>query len=261
MLADLTATSSKSVSRARCDRRRRRVSAIRGQLGIGFSSRTFSERWIVMSTPGDSRMAGRQTAFPTTCGPPGGRLPTARTPSLEFPMRRGRTTGSCSTRTPSGKILNHQGITWDDVEIPGSSPATATMSRGLLTGGGSAGVPGDAAHAMPPWIGGGMCAAAGTSPTCAGSRSGRAVRNRPSGANTHQAERFPHVKEVTNRAVGLARSSSIAIPCGPVRRHAFRTANKLPGLCAWLRNNRVAAATSTTTRGYWRAMATRQSAG
>jgi len=99
---------------------------------------------------------------------------------------------------------------------------------------------GDAAHAMPPWIGQGMCAGV------------RDVANLcwklhavMSGAlpetvlDTYQAERLPHVREVTNRAVKVGK---VIVDRHPVRaalrRRVFRTASKLPGFNTWLREHR-----------------------
>ena len=61
---------------------------------------------------------------------------------------------------------------------------------------------GDAAHAMPPWIGQGMCAGVRDVANLCW-KLGAVLRGSlpESVLDTYQAERQPHVKEVTNRAV------------------------------------------------------------
>ena len=57
--------------------------------------------------------------------------------------------------------------------------------------------------------------------------------------DTYQAERMPHVKDVTNRAV---KTGKLIIQRNPwraaARNHFFRTASKVPGFTAWLRQHR-----------------------
>ncbi len=57
--------------------------------------------------------------------------------------------------------------------------------------------------------------------------------------DTYQAERLPHIKEVTNRAV---KTGKLIIERNPlraaVRNHVFRTASKVPYFSAWLRDHR-----------------------
>ena len=57
--------------------------------------------------------------------------------------------------------------------------------------------------------------------------------------DTYQAERMPHVKDVTNRAV---KTGKLIIQRNPLRaaarNHFFRTASKVPGFTSWLRQHR-----------------------
>ena len=57
--------------------------------------------------------------------------------------------------------------------------------------------------------------------------------------DTYQAERLPHVKEVTNRAV---KTGKLIIQHNPwraaARNHVFRTASRVPYFLTWLRDHR-----------------------
>ena len=91
---------------------------------------------------------------------------------------------------------------------------------------------GDAAHAMPPWIGQGMCAGVRDVANLCWKLGAVLAGSLPESVlDTYQAERLPHVKEVTNRAV---KTGKLIIQRNrwraAVRNHVFRTASKVPGL-------------------------------
>ena len=65
---------------------------------------------------------------------------------------------------------------------------------------------GDAAHAMPPWIGRGMCAGVRDVANLCWKLQAVLSGSLPEAVlDTYQAERLPHVKEVTNRAVKVGK--------------------------------------------------------
>jgi 3-(3-hydroxy-phenyl)propionate hydroxylase len=99
---------------------------------------------------------------------------------------------------------------------------------------------GDAAHAMPPWIGQGMCAGVRDVANLCWKLGAVLNGSLPESVlDTYQSERLPHVKEVTNRAV---KTGKLIIQRNKfraaARNHIFRTASKLPYFLTWLRNHR-----------------------
>jgi 3-(3-hydroxy-phenyl)propionate hydroxylase len=93
---------------------------------------------------------------------------------------------------------------------------------------------------MPPWIGQGMCAGVRDVANLCW-KLGAVLRGSlpESVLDSYQAERLPHVKEVTNRAV---KTGKLIIQRNPyraaARNHIFRTASKVPGFTTWLRDHR-----------------------
>jgi 3-(3-hydroxy-phenyl)propionate hydroxylase len=93
---------------------------------------------------------------------------------------------------------------------------------------------------MPPWIGQGMCAGVRDVANLCW-KLGAVLRGSlpESVLDSYQAERLPHVKDVTNRAV---KTGKLIIQRNPyraaARNHIFRTASKVPGFTTWLRQNR-----------------------
>jgi 3-(3-hydroxy-phenyl)propionate hydroxylase len=95
---------------------------------------------------------------------------------------------------------------------------------------------GDAAHAMPPWIGQGMSAgvrdAANLCWKLAAVLKGQAPESL---LDSYQAERKPHVTEVTRRACLTGRVITERNPAiAYVRNHVLRTVLRLPALSARL---------------------------
>ena len=242
MLADLTRDEFKRIRARYVIAADGGSSAIRGQLGVGFGGRTFSERWIVIDTkvirewPGHDRLRFHcNPARPTVdCPTPLGHH------RWEFPMRDEEDDRDLLNEDAIWKILNHQGITTDDVEILGFACYSHHVRFADRWRVGRVFLAGDAAHAMPPWIGQGMCAGVRDVANLCWKLQAVLSESLPEAVlDTYQAERLPHVKEVTNRAVKVGKVIVDRHPLrAAVRRHVFRTANKLPGFSAWLRNNR-----------------------
>ncbi|WP_059021148.1 bifunctional 3-(3-hydroxy-phenyl)propionate/3-hydroxycinnamic acid hydroxylase [Mycobacterium sp. M26] len=217
-------------------------SAIRGQLGIGFSGRTFSERWIVIDTkvirewPGHDKLRFHcNPARPAVdCPTPLGHH------RWEFPMRDEEDEAALLTEEAIWKVLGGQGITQDDVRIIGFACYSHHVRFADRWRVGRVFLAGDAAHAMPPWIGQGMCAGVrDVANLCWKLQAVLSGALPESILDSYQAERLPHVKEVTNRAVKVGKVIVDRHPLrATVRRHVFRTANKLPGFSTWLRNHR-----------------------
>lgn len=138
------------------------------------------------------------------------------------------------------KVLGGQGITQDDVRIIGFACYSHHVRFADRWRVGRVFLAGDAAHAMPPWIGQGMCAGVRDVANLSWKLQAVLSGSLPESVlDSYQAERLPHVKEVTNRAVKVGKVIVDRHPLrATVRRHAFRTANKLPGFSTWLRNHR-----------------------
>lgn len=217
-------------------------SATRAQLGIGFSGRTFAERWIVIDTkvlvewPGHDRLRFH-------CNPD---RPTVDCPTplghhrWEFPVRGDEDERDLLNEDAIWKVLRGQGISEKNVEILGYACYSHHVRFADRWRVGRIFLAGDAAHAMPPWIGQGMCAGVrDVGNLCWKLAAVLGGKLPESVLDTYQAERLPHVKEVTERAV---KTGKLIIQRNrwraTARNHIFRTASRLPYFLTWLRNHR-----------------------
>jgi 3-(3-hydroxy-phenyl)propionate hydroxylase len=217
-------------------------SAIRGQLGVGFTGRTYSQRWIVIDTKVLEEWPGHdQLRF--HCNPA---RPTVDCPTplghhrWEFPVRDQEDEKDLLTDDAIWKVLAHQGITEANVAIIGFACYNHHVRFADRWRIGRVFLAGDAAHAMPPWIGQGMCAGVRDVANLCWKLHAVVSGSLPESVlDTYQAERLPHVKDVTSRAVKVG---DIIIERNRIRaavRNRFlRTATKVPGFTTWLRNHR-----------------------
>lgn len=217
-------------------------SSIRGQLGVGFGGRTFSERWIVIDTkvleewPGHDRLRFHcNPARPTVdCPTPLGHH------RWEFPVHDEEDEKDLLTEDAIWGVLHAQGITAANVEIIGFACYSHHVRFADRWRVGRVFLAGDAAHAMPPWIGQGMCAGVRDVANLCWKLDAVLTGSLPESVlDTYQAERLPHVKEVTNRAV---KTGKLIVERNPlraaIRNHVLRTASKVPYFTTWLRNHR-----------------------
>lgn len=217
-------------------------SPIRGQLGIGFSGHTFGERWIVIDTkvlnewPGHDRLRFH-------CNP---ERPTVDCPTplghhrWEFPVHDDEDEKELLNEETIWKVLRGQGITEKNVKILGFACYSHHVRFADRWRVGRVFLAGDAAHAMPPWIGQGMCAGVRDVANLCWKLGAVLQGELPDSVlDSYQAERLPHVKNVTNRAVKTGR---LIIQRNrwraAARNHFFRTLTKLPYTLTWLRNHR-----------------------
>ncbi len=217
-------------------------SPIRGQLSVGYSGRTYGERWIVIDTkvlqewPGHDRLRFHcNPARPTVdCPTPLGHH------RWEFPVRDNEDEKDLLSEDAIWKVLGDQGITEENVKILGFACYSHHVRFADRWRVGRVFLAGDAAHAMPPWIGQGMCAGVRDVANLCW-KLGAVLRGSlpESVLDSYQAERLPHVKDVTNRAV---KTGKLIIQRNryraTARNHFFRTASKVPGFTSWLRQNR-----------------------
>lgn len=217
-------------------------SPIRGQLGIGFGGRTFAERWIVIDTKVIKEWPGHdQLRF--HCNP---QRPTVDCPTplghhrWEFPVRDEEDEKSFLREDAIWAVLDAQGITKDDVEILGFACYSHHVRFADQWRAGRIFLAGDAAHAMPPWIGQGMCAGVRDVGNLCWKLAEVLNGSLPESVlDSYQAERLPHVKEVTGRAV---KTGKLIVERNPLRaklrNHIFRTLSKVPYFTTWVRDHR-----------------------
>ena len=151
-----------------------------------------------------------------------------------------RTTRDLLTEDAIWKVLRDQGITEENVKILGFACYSHHVRFADRWRVGRVFLAGDAAHAMPPWIGQGMCAGVRDVANLCWKLGAVLAGSLPESVlDTYQAERLPHVKEVTNRAV---KTGKLIIQRNryraAARNHVFRTASKVPGFTTWLRDHR-----------------------
>ena len=213
-------------------------SPTRGQLGVGYSGRTYTERWVVIDTEvlqeWDTHDRLRFHCNPTR--------PTVDCPTplghhrWEFPARTDEDDQKLLRDEEIWKVLHDQGITGEHVKILRAviySHHVRVADRWRV---GRVFLAGDAAHAMPPWIGQGMSAGVRDVANLCWKLAAVLRDQAPDSLlDSYQAERKPHVTEVTRRAclVGriiTERNSVIAA----MRNHVLRALTRLPGVNAGL---------------------------
>ena len=135
-------------------------SPTRGQLGVGYSGRTYTERWVVIDTKVLKEWDGHDR-LRFHCNPA---RPTVDCPTplghhrWEYPARADEDEQNLLREERSGRSSNDQGITAEHVKILRAviySHHVRVAERWRV---GRVFLAGDAAHAMPPWIGQGMSA-------------------------------------------------------------------------------------------------------
>ncbi|WP_137148642.1 bifunctional 3-(3-hydroxy-phenyl)propionate/3-hydroxycinnamic acid hydroxylase [Mycolicibacterium sp. CR10] len=213
-------------------------SPTRGQLGVGYTGRTYGERWVVIDTkvleewPGhDSLRFHCDPACPTVdCPTPLGHH------RWEYPARSDAADADLISDAAVWRILRGQGITEKNVRILRAVIYRHHVRIADRWRVGRVFLAGDAAHAMPPWIGQGMSAgvrdAANLCWKIAAVLDGSAS---DALLDTYQAERLPHLREVTKRAVRVGRIiTEPRPPLAALRNSVMRALMKIPRLPAKL---------------------------
>ena len=205
-------------------------SPTRGQLGVGYAGRTYTERWVVIDTKVLREWDGHDR-LRFHCNPD---RPTVDCPTplghhrWEFPARAGENEKDLLPRgvlegpaTIRASPKRRRRFCAPCLQPPRPRRRPLAVGRIFLAG--------DAAHAMPPWIGQGMSAGvrdvANLCWKLAAVLNGQAPESL---LDTYQAERKPHVTEVTRRAVHTGRiitERNRALP--PLRNHLLRTVTQI----------------------------------
>lgn len=211
-------------------------SPTRGLLGVGYAGRTYSERWVVVDTKVIREWDGHDR-LRFHCNPD---RPTVDCPTplghhrWEYPAHAGEDEKKLVTDEAVWAVLHQQGITEDEVKILRAviySHHVRIADRWRV---GRVFLAGDAAHAMPPWIGQGMCAGVRDAANLCW-KLAAVVRGRAPDSllDSYQAERKPHVTEVTRRAVRNGRLiTERRKPLAWLRNHLLRNLTRLPGVLA-----------------------------
>ncbi len=234
MLADLRTDSFKRIRASYVIAADGGASPTRGQLGVGYSGRTYAERWVVIDTK-VLREWDAHDRLRFHCNPD---RPTVDCPTplahhrWEYPARTDEDEEKLVSEQEIWKVLRDQGITPEHVKILRAviySHHVRVADRWRI---GRVFLAGDAAHAMPPWIGQGMSAgvrdAANLCWKIAAVINGQAP---DSLLDSYQTERKPHVTEVTRRAVLTGRLITERNKVvAAVRNHSVRALTSLPGV-------------------------------
>jgi 3-(3-hydroxy-phenyl)propionate hydroxylase len=209
-------------------------SPTRGQLGVGYTGRTYSERWVVIDTKVLSEWDGHDR-LRFHCNPD---RPTVDCPTplghhrWEYPARTGELEEDLLRHESIWKVLNDQGITNRNVDILRAviySHHVRVADRWRV---GRIFLAGDAAHAMPPWIGQGMSAGVRDAANLCWKIAAVVKGQAPSALlDSYQPERMPHLVEVTKRAcrtgqIIKVRNQSLAV----VRNHLLRNVLRVPAI-------------------------------
>ncbi|MEV0170165.1 bifunctional 3-(3-hydroxy-phenyl)propionate/3-hydroxycinnamic acid hydroxylase [Streptomyces sp. NPDC050803] len=183
-------------------------SLTRAQLNVGYEGRTYEDRWVVIDTemlrpwPDHDRLRFRcDPARPAVdCPTPLGHH------RWEFPILPDDDEAYLTTDEAILRMVSRYGIGRDQIKILRATvyshhvrfAARFRVDRVFLAG--------DAAHAMPPWIGQGMAAGVRDAANLCW-KLAAVLRGELPGSvlDSYEAERKPHVKEVTKRAVFVGR--------------------------------------------------------
>ncbi|WP_428341872.1 bifunctional 3-(3-hydroxy-phenyl)propionate/3-hydroxycinnamic acid hydroxylase [Mycobacterium sp.] len=238
MLADLRTDTLKRVHASYVIAADGGSSPTRGLLGVGYTGRTYSERWVVIDTKVLTEWDGHDR-LRFHCNPD---RPTVDCPTplghhrWEYPARTGELETELLCHEAIWKVLNDQGITDANVEILRAviySHHVRVADRWRV---GRIFLVGDAAHAMPPWIGQGMSAGVRDAANLCWKLAAVVKGQSPESLlDSYQAERKPHVTEVTRRAcrtgrIITERNRAIAV----ARNHLLRNILRIPAV-----NNRL----------------------
>ncbi len=216
-------------------------SLTRAQLNIGYEGRTYEDRWVVI----DTRMLQpwpEHDKLRFHCDPA---RPAVDCPTplghhrWEFPLLPGDDEKDLTTEAAVHRLVAHYGITRDQIKVLRATVYSHHVRFATRFRAGRIFLAGDAAHAMPPWIGQGMAAGVrDVANLCWKLDAVLRGRLPETLLDSYEAERKPHVKEVTRRAVFAGRIITERRPAvAAVRNKAGRVLNRVPGLAARLQDS------------------------
>ncbi|WP_405976077.1 bifunctional 3-(3-hydroxy-phenyl)propionate/3-hydroxycinnamic acid hydroxylase [Streptomyces sp. NBC_00988] len=215
-------------------------SLTRAQLNVGYEGRTYEDRWVVIDTemlkpwPDHDRLRFRcDPARPAVdCPTPLGHH------RWEFPILPGDDERRLTTDDAVYELVSHYGIGRDNVKVLRATVYSHHVRFAARFRVGRVFLAGDAAHAMPPWIGQGMAAGVRDAANLCWKLASVLRGELPDTAlDSYEAERKPHVKEVTRRAVFVGRIITERRPVvAQLRDAVLRPLNRIPGFSSWLQD-------------------------
>ncbi|MGW0710117.1 bifunctional 3-(3-hydroxy-phenyl)propionate/3-hydroxycinnamic acid hydroxylase [Streptomyces sp. NPDC002643] len=209
-------------------------SLTRAQLNVGYEGRTYEDRWVVVDTkmlkpwPDHDRLRFR-------CDPvrPAVDCPTPLGHHRwEFPILPGDDETRLTSHDAIYAMVSRYGIGRDQVEILRATVYSHHVRFAARFRVGRVFLAGDAAHAMPPWIGQGMAAGVRDAANLCWKLAAVLRGELPESLlDSYEAERKPHVKEVTRRAVLVGRIiTERRLPVARVRDRALRAVGPVTGV-------------------------------
>lgn len=216
-------------------------SLTRAQLNVGYEGRTYEDRWVVIDTemlkpwPDHDRLRFRcDPARPAVdCPTPLGHH------RWEFPILPGDDERRLTTDDAVYELVSRYGIGRDNVKVLRATVYSHHVRFAARFRVGRVFLAGDAAHAMPPWIGQGMAAGVRDAANLCWKLAAVLRGELPDTAlDSYEAERKPHVKEVTRRAVFVGRIITERRPAAAQLRDAvLRPLNRIRGFGKWLQDS------------------------
>ncbi|MFB7936208.1 bifunctional 3-(3-hydroxy-phenyl)propionate/3-hydroxycinnamic acid hydroxylase [Streptomyces sp. NPDC056049] len=216
-------------------------SLTRAQLNIGYEGRTYEDRWIVIDTkmlkpwPDHDKLRFH-------CDParPAVDCPTPLDHHrYEFPLLPGDDEKQLVTEDAVYRLISRYGIGRDSIKVLRATVYSHHVRFASRFRVGRVFLAGDAAHAMPPWIGQGMAAGVrDVANLCWKLNSVLHGELPESVLDSYETERKPHVREVTKRAVFVGRMiTERRRPVARVRNGALRALDRIPGFGDWLQDS------------------------
>ncbi|GAA3970937.1 bifunctional 3-(3-hydroxy-phenyl)propionate/3-hydroxycinnamic acid hydroxylase [Actinomadura viridis] len=226
-------------------------SLVRAQLNIGYEGRTYADGWVVIDTemlkpwPGHDRLRFHcDPARPAVdCPTPLGHH------RWEFPILPGEDADRLTTDEAVYELVARHGIAEDGVRILRATVYSHHVRIAARWRAGRVLLAGDAAHAMPPWIGQGMAAGVRDAANLCWKLAAVVRGELPETIlDTYEAERRPHVRAITRRAVLVGRIITERRPLvTSVRDPALRTLGRVPLFTRFLQDTAwIPAARHTT---------------
>ncbi|MCZ4604389.1 bifunctional 3-(3-hydroxy-phenyl)propionate/3-hydroxycinnamic acid hydroxylase [Streptomyces sp. Lzd4kr] len=215
-------------------------SLTRAQLNVGYDGRTYEDRWVVIDTkmlkpwPDHDRLRFRcDPARPAVdCPTPLGHH------RWEFPILPGDDERHLTTDEAIHAMVSRYGIGPDQIEILRATVYSHHVRFAARFRVGRVFLAGDAAHAMPPWIGQGMAAGVRDVANLCWKLDAVLRGELPESVlDSYEAERKPHVREVTRRAVFVGRIiTDRRLAVTRVRDAVLPLLNRVPGVAGRLQD-------------------------
>jgi 3-(3-hydroxy-phenyl)propionate hydroxylase len=217
-------------------------SPIRTWLGIGFEGRTYHDRWVVIDTKvkqgWDSVDRLRFHCDPARpavdCPTPLGHH------RWEFPVLPGEDEKELVKHDYIWRLLRRYGRTADEVEILRAVVYSHHVRFAARWRVGRIFLAGDAAHAMPPWIGEGMSSGVRDAGNLCWKLAAALRGELPTDAlDSYEAERKPHLRATTVQAVRFGRIITERRPgLTALRNIAFRLGMRVPAIRSYMQEAR-----------------------